>query len=252
MAKASGVPLSQCPTCLATRIEIEPGVYGWENGTYRYKGQEHQCDCEGQMQLRKHYLLANIPKQYQELDWGDYAGDQNAIDAVTLYLDKWTFAKQNGMGLEFSSPTLGVGKTFAATYVGKQLVKRGERVYFVRFLEVIAALHKESEERSAFEDRLRDTTVLILDEVGLAISAAQHDLFAVKFEELIRYRTDNNRVTIMTTNLTPDKLHYEYPRTYSLLEAKQIRVEIVGTDYRPRKGMENLELLANEEVSPIT
>jgi DNA replication protein DnaC len=251
-ARATGIPLSECPTCGATKIEVEPGVYGWENGTYTYHGKEYECNCREQMELRKHYLLSNIPKQYQELDWADFHGDERAIEAVRIYLDKWEYAKRTGMGLEFSSPTLGVGKTFCATYVGKELVKRGERVFFVRFLEVIGALNHEGARRSDFEDRLRNTTVLILDEVGVAMSDRQHELFAVKFEELIRYRTDNNRVTIMTTNLTPERLHSEYHRTYSLLEGKQIRVEMVGKDYRSNAGMENLELLANEEVRPIT
>jgi hypothetical protein len=220
-ARATGIPLSECPTCGATKIEVEPGVYGWENGTYTYHGEEYECNCREQMELRKHYLLSNIPKQYQELDWKDFHGDERAIEAVRIYLDKWEYAKRTGMGLEFSSPTLGVGKTFCATYVGKELVKRGERVFFVRFLEVIGALNHEGARRSDFEDRLRNTTVLILDEVGVAMSDRQ-------------------------------RLHSEYHRTYSLLEGKQIRVEMVGKDYRSNAGMENLELLANEEVRPIT
>jgi len=205
------------------------------------------------MQLRKHYLLANIGDQYMRLDWRDYDGAQSVRDSVDLYLDKWTGFKLNGMGVEFASPNLGVGKTFAATYVGKELIKRGELVYFKPFLEIISLYEKDPDYRHREEDRLRDTTVLILDEVVPPVSTAQGQLFATKFEELIRHRQNFNRVTIMTTNLTPEKLRETYSRTYSLLEAKQMRIEMVGQDARMGKiAMENIELVANGEVRPIT
>jgi DNA replication protein DnaC len=253
LAKLSGIPLDQCPTCLAEPIQIEPGVYGFENGTYRFRGEEHECDCDTQMALRKHYLLANIGDQYMRLDWRDYDGAQSVRDAVALYLDNWPSFKLNGMGVEFSSSNLGVGKTFAATHIGKELIKRGELVYFKPFLEIISLYEKDPDYRHREENHLRDTTVLILDEVVPPISSAQGQLFATKFEELIRHRTNFNRVTIMTTNLAPEKLLDSYPRTYSLLEAKQMRIEMAGSDARQGKiAWENVELAANSEVRPIT
>lgn len=253
MCRASGTPISRCPTCFATPIEVADGVHGWSNGTYHYRGEEHDCDCQTQMNLRIHYFLANIGDQYQRLNWDDYDRSEKVKEAVSLFLDKWDRFKQNGMGLEFSSANLGVGKTFAATHVGKELVKRGEAVLFLPFLEVIGLLGQDQEYRNAMQERLRDTTVLILDEVVPAYSDAQHNLFAGKFEELIRHRTNFNRVTIMTTNLEPEELHEEYPRSYSLLEAKQIRVEMRGEDARQTFiSMENLELIANDETRPIT
>lgn len=253
MARKSGISLNQCPTCLARDIEVTPDVWGWENGTYRYHGEEHECDCQTQMALRKHYLLANIGDQYMRLDWNDFQGSDEVKEAVALFLSKWERFKLNGMGLEFSSPNLGVGKTMAATHIGKELVKLGERVFFMPFLEIIDLLSREKDYRTTVEDRLRDTTVLILDEVVPPWTERQGQLFAGKFEELIRHRTNFNRVTIMTTNLEPAKLHEHYPRTYSLLEAKQIRVEMGGNDARQGFiAMENIELIANDEVRPIT
>jgi DNA replication protein DnaC len=205
------------------------------------------------MLLRRHYLLAGIGEQYQRLDWEDFRGTPAVREAVGMLLDKWQNFKLHGMGLEFSSPNLGVGKTFAATHVGKELIKRGEKVIFMPFLEIIGLLGRDVDFRTAQEDRLRDSAVLILDEVVPPYTQAQGNLFSAKFEELIRYRTNFNRVTIMTTNLTPNKLHEHYPRTYSLLEAKQIRIEMGGKDARQDFiGMENIELVANGEVRPIT
>lgn len=249
MARMSGIPLDQCPTCLATKVEVDDSVYGWENGTYRYRGEEYPCDCETQMLLRRHYLLAGIGDQYQRLNWTDFNGSGEAQEVVDHFLTRWTAFKLNGVGLEFSSPRLGVGKTFAATHVGKELIKRGESVLFVPFLTAVRTLLEDREG----EERLRDTTVLILDEVGCGMSVAQAELFSMKFEELIRHRTNFNRINIITTNLTPAGMHDEYPRTYSLLEAKEVRVEMDGKDARQSFiGMENIELIANNEVRPIT
>lgn len=253
LASLSGIPLDQCPTCLAEPIEVAPGVYGFENGTYHYRAEEYDCDCQTQMMLRKHYLVANIGDQYMRLDWNDYDGDQDVTDNVALFLERWPNFKLHGMGLEFASPNLGVGKTFAATYVGKELIKLGVNVYFKPFLEIISLYDKDPDHRHQEERRLRDTTVLILDEVVPPISTAQSHLFAGKFEELIRHRQNFNRVTIMTTNLTPEKLRDTYQRTYSLLEAKQMRIEMHGQDARMGKiAWENIELVANGEVRPIT
>lgn len=243
----SGIPINVCPTCGSK--QDSDGIR--EYGTFKYLGQEWPCDCDTQIQLRKHYLLANIPDQFQRLDWNDFQGSEEVKTAVNIFLYKWPSFKVNGMGLEFSSPNLGVGKTFAATHVAKELVKLGESVFFTPFSEVVSALVSPDEKEIAM--RMKDTTVLVLDEVIPAITDAQHGLFSEIFEQIIRHRTNFNRVTIMTTNMTPKDLHREYPRTYSLLEAKQDRIEMTGKDARKSWiAMDNWEIALNGEVRPIT
>jgi hypothetical protein len=257
LAKLSGIPLSQCPTCLSKEqffTTPEGGeYYGRINGVYTLDGVEYPCDCDRQIALRKHYLLANIGDQYMRLDWDRDYRDEAVKDDVQTYLDAWPNLKVQGMGVEFSSPKLGVGKTFAATYIGKELIKLGERVYFMPFYEMVGVYSLPLEERRPIEQRLHDCSVLVLDEVIAPNTEAQSNLFSAKFEELIRTRTNFNRVNIMTTNLTPDKLHDIYPRIYSLLSAKQFRIEMDGEDarehiVRPR----NIQAVANREIRPIT
>lgn len=251
LAKMSGVPLDQCPTCLSKEREVDEGVRVRWSDTYRYRGETHDCDCETQIALRKHYLLAGIGDQYQRLNWNDYRRSDEVRDWVARFLDKWDSFKINGMGVEFSSPRLGVGKTFGATHIAKELIKRGEAVFFIPFLELISLYDRP--DRDEVEHRLKTSTVLILDEVVPPRTEAQGGFFGSKFEELIRHRTNYNLVTIMTTNLEPADLRRHYPRTYSLLEAKQCRIEMVGEDARQGDlAAENLELVITEEVRPIT
>lgn len=252
LALRSGVPLDKCPTCGSTPESVDEGTFGREPGTYRHLGRDHDCDCATQLALRRHYLVANIGDQYARLDWSDYP-DGDVRESVDLYLDKWESARAIGTGIEFSSPGLGVGKTFGATHIGKELVKRGERVYFVEFLDVVSALVGKHEDTQLINHQLRNSTVLILDEVAESASAPQSDLFAAKLEEVVRHRTNFNMVTIMTTNLTPEKLRKIYPRVYSLLEAKQIRIELTGDDARQGVVAEkNLREFLDGEVAPFT
>lgn len=252
MAGWSGVPLNECPTCHSKPKEMAPGAWVREPGQYRLHGKVHSCDCDEQITLRKHYLAANVPDQYMVLDWNNNNRlSERPRNLVATYLEKWSSFKQRGMGLEFNSRKLGTGKTFAATYVARELIKRGVRVFFIPFLEVISAY--EADNRHELEARMRDTTVLVLDEVVPPGTQAQKGLFSAKFEELIRHRTNFNLPTVMTTNLEPDTLRETYPRPYSLLEAKQLRVTLDGEDARQTFiADENLELTMNDEVRPIT
>lgn len=245
------IPLDECPTCRAKKIEVAPHIYGWENGTYTLDGIEYDCDCDTQILLRKHYLKANIGDQYQRLNWDDYDGDDNLKKNVALYLDKWEGMRMLGMGLTLKGP-LGSGKTFAATHVGKELVKRGIDVYFISFDDVISAYQKSNAEE--IDRKLRQTGFLILDELIPHTSGAQSSYFQREFESVIRHRTNFNLPTIITTNMSEDDLLEKYPRSYSLLAAKQLPIDVAQiTDARREKiGQRNLRLVTTDEMAPIT
>lgn len=184
---------------------------------------------------------------------GDYWGDLNALTATQKYINNWSNNRIHGLGIGFYSQTQGTGKTFLATLVGKELLKRGESIFFIPFMDIMSIYSLPYEERKAEEDRLRDSTVLILDEIVKPISDAQHGLFASKLEELIRHRSNYNRVTLMTTNLTPEELDEYYPRTYSLLAAKQQRILVGGSDTRREDIWDiNTELAENGEIRPLS
>lgn len=242
----------RCPTCGAKPIEVAPGVHEWANSTYPGRNGIEVCDCEAQIELFRHYLLAHIPEEYMRLDQEDYYGDPQAWDDTTEYLERWDNNKVYGLGLGYYSKTQGTGKTFLATRVARDLVKRGEFVYYINFRDIMSLYEMPYEERARAESRLKDSVLLVLDEVVQPITSAQHGFFASKFEELVRYRTNYGRVTILTTNLEPNELDGHYERTYSLLAAKQNHIGIVGLDAR-REGIwdQNTELAENGQRRPI-
>lgn len=252
LAAQSGTPIEDCPTCRSEYgSHDESGYLYREPGTYRLYGEIHQCDCDRQVLLRKHYLLANIPEQYQRLDWNSFQGPEEIRKNVDIFLNKWQSFRNNGMGVEFGGPDIGVGKTFCATYIARQLIQQNQSVYFIQFRDLLTALAYDGNTEEA--RRAKETPFLILDEVLPPFSSNSAGLFMDRFETLIRHRTNWNMVTIMTTNLTDHELLIHYPRPYSLLAAKQMRVNMDGVDYRMGAiSEENLELTMNDEIRPLT
>lgn len=211
---------------------------------YKFRGKVHDCDCQTQYDLRKHYLLANIPAQYQRLHFSEYR-DRTVQQAVQNYIDSWDHAAKLGMGLLFYSEKLGTGKTFAGTHVGKELIKRKQKVYFVPFEEVI--------NKRDVSDACMATTYLIIDEVRKPYTERSATVFADNFERVIRHRNHHALPTVLTTNLTLNQMDEHYPRVASLLLPNTVEVPMPGDSYRTNSyAMENLALLANKEVRPIT
>lgn len=256
LARQSGIDLRECPTCGSKREEVEPGsgVYVWPESTYKLDGNELPCNCEEQVDLQRHYLLANIPDRYWTLTFDEFYGDDHAKNEAWKYLQNWDNMRRHGIGLQFYSPTQGTGKTTLATLIAKDLVKRGVSVYFIPFRSTVRLYEMPYEERKQWVTRLRETPVLVLDEVGAAISDAQRSFFAMELEELIRSRTSGKSVTIVTTNLTPEELDDQYPRTFSLLSECVKQIPVGGVDVR-RKGhvqLDSIELAINGEAQPIS
>lgn len=248
-ARLQNINLNRCPTCNQPRTEVAPGIWIWAESTYRLDGQDHDCDCEWQDELRRHYMLANIPMGYWSLSVDEWYGDQDALYFTLDYLEKWEQHKRFGMGVEFYSPRLGVGKTMLSLIIAKELIRHKEHVYYVPFGHAVSALIRDPEETEI----LRTTPVLIIDEVKAGYTEAQQSLFADQFEDLIRFRTSGAAVTIVSTNLTPEAMEQQFGRCYSLLSAKQYRYHVQGTDVR-KDGtvmMRQEELNANNEVLPI-
>lgn len=239
------VEVDKCPTCLSERDE--DGEYG--HLAYKFEGDIHTCECEQQVLLTKHYLLANIPTQYHTLKWDrDFKGSKETSLAVQTYLENWDGYKRYGQGIEFGGTSQGVGKTFAATTIGKELVKRRESVYFIPFNQLLHAIRYED---NLILTKMNQVNVLILDELQPPPNDKLSSIYENHLESIVRDRTNYNLVTIMTTNMSEEDISTVYKRTYSLLSAKQLRVEMKGFDTRFDIGMRDLELIANKETRPV-
>jgi DNA replication protein DnaC len=115
----------------------------------------------------------------------------------------------------------------------KELIKQGRDVYFMTFDEMInvwASAWQDAEVKRQLEEKLKSVDILGLDEVK---TDNRSDAFlASGLEVIIRHRTSNLLPTLLTTNMTETALDSVFTKSYSLLSARNILVELEGKDLR--------------------
>lgn len=235
----------KCPTCRG-------------NGHYAYDGEDLPCptDIAGrdlQLYLFKIYCMADIPYQYQILDWSLYP-HTHIVDKIENYIDNFDDYLAYGIGMEIYGENLAVGKTWTAVHILKELIKLGYSGWYAEFNDIKNMWQMyEDKERAYRTERLLKSSILVLDEIGLATTDRSERYFEDKLEWVIRHRTNRNLPTIITTNALPEDLSEQFPRVHSLLAAKQERLELKGRDYRINSGFVNNKILADAgERVPVT
>lgn len=214
---------SVCPTCDGTKA-------------YRLDGVEFDCDCEMQRLLQKHYFAANIGREYHDIcATNDFEGPDRdvVLPVIAEYMSKFDDNFHYGIGLSFSGP-IGTGKTFAMTTVLKDLIKEGRNVHFINFnemIEVWGSSWHDDKAKKTLQDQLKRAEVLGIDEV----TTDKRNLtgfLASGFDAVIRHRTSNLLPTLITTNMNKNVERAEFSKVYSLLSARNIRIEYQGHDRR--------------------
>lgn len=236
---------TECPVCLDT-------------GTYTYLGVDHECpdDEYGHVALRlnKLYYMSFIPIQYQMLLWDEFPHAE-AKEDIEDYLKHFRRLRLTGAGFTIWGKGLGVGKTWAATHILRELAKLDYNCHFASFFNVKSYFELDNkDEREFLVRRVREAEILVLDEVKAPISNAQRDFFEDKLEEVLRTRTNMNFPTIITSNMPMADFEREYPRCFSLQAGKNQELELRGEDAR-KSGLvwDNGQKLALKgETRPIT
>ncbi len=230
----------RCPTCEGT-------------GIYRLDGEEYMCPVDefGHVQLRmfKMYCLANVPYEFMTIPWNLFPHEEVKKD-IDGYLAKYADTRRAGLSYEVYG-SHGVGKTWAGAHIEMEIVKAGYTGWFVQFAELKGLYEREPSEMHFNLKKIRESEVLVIDDVTEPWSSAQAEFYAEKLEDAIRFRTHRNFPTIITTNLSPKQWQTYYPRVYAQLSNKQLRVELVGPDYRAKANDEATERAAAGERRPI-
>jgi DNA replication protein DnaC len=206
-----------------------------------------------QRQLFKHYLNAGIGVTYQRLDFSDYGGDQEILNALAKYMDNYERYASQGIGLLLTGP-FGTGKTMIANLVLKEFVKKGYRCFattFAQTVDMLTASWKSQEDRRYFQRRFVDSEILLLDDVGRELRA-KSNLMESTFDTILRQRVQEGRPTFITTNMSPEELGEGYGAAIlSLLKEKSISCEINGEDFRTRSNTRTLKEIRDGETRPV-
>lgn len=106
---------------------------------------------------------------------------------------------------------VGCGKTLLAVTALKQLIiQYGLRGKFVDFQYLLSQLRAEYDENKTGENilqKLRTIDVLIIDEFGKGRNDKEWQL--EKLDDLVNFRYNAKKITIITTNYLPQNLRYE-------------------------------------------
>jgi DNA replication protein DnaC len=211
----------KCPTCN-------------DEGAYRLDGSIYECDCELQKMLQRHYFAANIGRAYHTLCIDHFLGDDREAVAPTVldYIENFEDNFQYGVGITFAGE-IGTGKTMLMSFILKELVKQGRKVYTVPFEQLINVFGSaySNDESKRLMEQLMSVEVLGLDELR-SDSRNKSGFLSDALDVLIRHRTSNLLPTLVTTNMTPQQEQDEFGKTYSLLSALNYRLIFHGEDKR--------------------
>lgn len=231
-------PYDYCPTCSKT-------------GVYRWRGEDHKCDCGYQLQLHRHYCNSGIGFNYQRLDWDDWIGDPEIVKLIRdVYVGQDYVSR--GMGL-YLWGEMGTGKTMLATMVLKELVKRGMRCYSITVDGLIDEFTKgwaSDEDKRWYERKIKFCDVLLLDDLGK--EGNRGSLPRSTFNNLLRARVQGGRPTLITSNIDPTQLGLAYgASSLELLYESSLDEHFSGESVRKVIHDRNTQEVRNGEKRPI-
>lgn len=216
-----------------------------------YIGSE-KCHCFKQAVLDLLYAQSNIREVLKEENFHTFSLDY--YDDVLINRDSGVTAYENmkavlavcqdmieRFGEEHGSLLLmgdvGVGKTFLARCIAKELLERYYSVVYLsanELFELLSRFHYESGEEEEEQARhILECDLLIIDDLGTELS---NSLTTSKLFYCINERLLRKKGTIITTNLTLDKIRDIYSERISSRLLDRYRLcYLFGDDVRMKK-----------------
>lgn len=213
-------PDQYCPTCAKV-------------GTYRWQGQDYQCDCATQLRLYKRYLASGIGVPYQRLSWMDIDAEVlSRLKPIMEFLEDPEPYISRGIGVWLWGPP-GTGKTMVATLILKDLIGKGHAGFSASQASTVEAFTAgwggNTDEKLWFQEKFLRSRVLLLDELRPGTTRLDESTF----DHILRTRVHNGRPTIITTNMTPGGLESGYGSSIlSLLVEQSVTVNLTGCNFR--------------------
>lgn len=165
----------------------------------------------------------------------NYHEAHEVLQKVARYVKNITNAKKKGISILLAGNN-GSGKTLLAVSILKAVLRKGmtgQMTSLGGIIQIYTDGWGDPRKRQIFDERIKNTDFLLIDDVGKEYQAKNSDLTEIMFDNLIRYRVFRRKPFILTTNTAPADLRNRYGNSLmSLLEGKTIKLRVVGEDYR--------------------
>lgn len=161
---------------------------------------------------------------------------KKVVEVCTQYIENF--------GKEFNNLLLygntGVGKTFLANCIAKELLDRAHTVIYLTAFQLFDILEKnkfgKGEENYEFQNQFEyilDCDLLIIDDLGTELN---NSFVNVQLYLCINERYLRQKSTIISTNLSLDNINTIYSeRVFSRIASNYTLLKIVGEDIRLKK-----------------
>lgn len=211
------------------------------------------CSCFRQYLIQKAYgraLLNELSEDesFETFNFDFYSktardnnGDTYYENMKLIYNTCARFADR--FGSEYKNLLLtgktGLGKTFLCNAIAKRVLDKGNTVIYISAGRLFKTFHdeqfnrNEDEEYTSFYDDVLSVDLLIIDDLGTEFNTS---LVSSQFFNIINERMVTFRPTIISTNLTPDRIKEQYSdRVLSRMTDEFEFLTLRGEDIRIQK-----------------
>jgi DNA replication protein DnaC len=181
-----------------------------------------------------------IPKRYwkssfYKLTDVSLEGEDSLKNIVEKYILNMEKMRKEGGGFILYGDN-GCGKSCGSVVLAKEFRRRGNTVLFIEAADLkrLVASKEYFDDEETYWERSKDVDVLIVDDFGKGIMDNK-GFGASLFDELIRTRNANKRVTIITSNISPQRWQEELELKKSTIHALKectIPVPVIGDNKR--------------------
>lgn len=182
------------------------------------------------------YVYSDVPETFNTIDINTI--DLLDINQKQLCAKLLNILNNDGKGL-YISGDLGVGKTYECIGLANALVRKGEKVAFVKCASFINEMRKlvmnDSEAFNNYFNKIKTVKYLFLDDIG-AESVSSFSRDDILFE-ILDYRMENKLCTVFTSNLSKENLvkHYTFDKNdnSNLIKARRLveRINVLTDDF---------------------
>ena len=187
----------------------------------------------------KSLSIIGIPRKFHNTTLEDFnTYDTKGLKQLKNFVEKYLTTISNRDRQSYQDGILfygsnGVGKTMLSCIILRQAYKyrwTSYRTTFLKYVDSYTSSWDKDNEVSTLWKTCREAQYLVLEEVGKEIDSK---ITKPILEDLLRYREENNLVTIICTNISPNDLEELYGASImSLIKGSMTPVKITGKDRR--------------------